>query len=121
LKEFLVSNRLEFLPLLPSQDVIDNLKTLCAELLQPIRDRYAKPIIISSGYRTSELNKAVGGSDTSDHLFGKAADLVVSDLRGLYDFIKTSGFSYDQLILENGCVHVGYRSLVANRNQAYIQ
>lgn len=46
-----------------------------AEQLQKIRDRYGKPIIISSGYRCDKLNKAVGGAKNSDHRFGAAGDI----------------------------------------------
>lgn len=46
-----------------------------AEQLQRIRDRYGKPIIISSGYRCDKLNRAVGGAKNSDHIFGAAADI----------------------------------------------
>ena len=45
------------------------------EQLQRIRDRYGKPIIISSGYRCDKLNRAVGGAKNSDHIFGAAADI----------------------------------------------
>ena len=46
-----------------------------AEQLQRIRDRYGKPIIISSGYRCDKLNRAVGGAKNSDHRFGAASDI----------------------------------------------
>lgn len=46
-----------------------------AEQLQRIRDRYGKPIIISSGYRCDKLNRAVGGAKNSDHIFGAASDI----------------------------------------------
>jgi hypothetical protein len=58
----------------PSKEIISNLTELSI-LLQKIRDIYNKPIIITSGYRSTKLNKAVGGSKTSQHRLGQAADI----------------------------------------------
>ena len=52
-----------------------NLLDLCQKILEPIRLMYGKPIIVSSGYRCIELNKIVGGSATSQHCLGEAADI----------------------------------------------
>lgn len=59
----------------PSDEIIDNLKKLCTNVLQPIRDKYGKPMVITSGYRCKALNKAVGGVKTSQHVLGQAADI----------------------------------------------
>lgn len=59
----------------PSQIIIDNLKMLCVLILEPLRYTLDKPIIINSGYRCKELNKAVGGVTDSHHLQGLAADI----------------------------------------------
>ena len=59
----------------PTDAVRQNLATLATQVLQPIRDRWRQPIIISSGYRSPQLNRAVGGSATSQHVLGQAADL----------------------------------------------
>jgi len=59
----------------PTTAVISNLQRLCQQVLQPIRDRYGKPIVVSSGYRCPALNKAVGGVKNSDHMYGCAADI----------------------------------------------
>ena len=56
-------------------EVQAKLRHLCEYILQPLRDAYDKPIIVSSGYRSEVLNRAVGGSPHSDHLFGCAADI----------------------------------------------
>lgn len=58
----------------PSKEIISNLTELSV-LLQKIRDIYNKPIIVTSGYRSTKLNKAVGGSKTSQHVKGQAADI----------------------------------------------
>lgn len=70
--------------------VRSNLIKLCGYILQPLREAYGHPIIISSGYRCQELNKAVGGAPNSDHLFGCAADIhsasnTASDNKALFD------------------------------------
>lgn len=65
----------------PTKSIINNLTEL-AELLEKIRIEYNKPIIITSGYRCEKLNKAVGGSKTSQHRLGQAADIrSVSDTK----------------------------------------
>lgn len=58
-----------------------------AKLLQKIRDKYGKPIIISSGFRSVELNDLVGGTRTSDHLHGNAADIYSENTEELFNLI----------------------------------
>ena len=58
----------------PNSLELKNLTNLTTKILQPIRDAFGKPIIISSGFRCVQLNKKVGGASNSDHLFGAAAD-----------------------------------------------
>lgn len=93
----------------PNEQIKAELTKLCTELLQPIRDKYGKPIIVSSGYRSEALNKAVGGSKTSQHRFGQAADIKASDgnQRALWDVIKSMIDNgeikqFGQLIWEKG-------------------
>jgi zinc D-Ala-D-Ala carboxypeptidase len=59
----------------PTNKVVENLTKLCATVLENIRTAYGKPIHINSGYRSPELNKAVGGVPTSEHQYGMAADI----------------------------------------------
>lgn len=61
----------------PSVKELANLRKLCQEVLQPIRDKYGKTITVTSGYRCPKLNRAVGGSTTSQHVFGQAADITL--------------------------------------------
>lgn len=61
----------------PSITEIMKLQKLCSEVLQPIRDKFKKPIVVTSGYRCPKLNAAVGGVRTSQHLLGEAADISV--------------------------------------------
>ena len=108
---------------MPSHAVIENLRALCRNVLEPARVVFGSPIYITSGYRCSALNKAVGGKPTSQHLRGEAADLQVNgmeNLRKLYNAIKEHGV-FDQLLYEsNGAtkwIHVSYKSS-GNRRQA---
>lgn len=74
-----------------------NLKTLCTEALQPIRDHYGVPVIVTSGYRSDALNEAVGGSGTSLHRRGLAADIDVMgvDDREVFDDIRAGELDID--------------------------
>ena len=100
----------------PSLRVIDSLQALVDNVLQPMRDRLGA-VSVSSGYRSPALNKAIGGSATSDHCFGYAADIQINGLdnRELAGWIK-GGSSFTQLILEfyedgkpsSGWVHISY-------------
>lgn len=105
----------------PDQAVIDNLRALCQNVLQPLRDGLQRAILTSSGYRCPRVNQAIGGAKTSQHLFGMAADINVGHLttEQLYQRIKKSGLVFDQLIQEfDRWVHVSYNpDLNANRRQ----
>jgi zinc D-Ala-D-Ala carboxypeptidase len=99
----------------PTEDIIANLKLLCKNILQPLRDE-AGAIMVSSGYRCPRLNKAIGGSKTSQHRFGQAADIkgVESSNAKLFAQIKKMKLPFDQLIWEFGTakepawVHVSF-------------
>lgn len=67
----------------------DNVNKLCETVLQPIRDLWGKPMKVLSGYRSPELNDAVGGSPTSQHRRAEAADISTEDVRGLYSLLLT--------------------------------
>ena len=55
--------------------IIDNLRALCQEVLEPLRRHLDRPVVISSGYRCKKLNQLVGGVHTSQHMTGEAADI----------------------------------------------
>ena len=101
----------------PSSQVIDNLQDLVTNILQPLRDKFG-PIVVTSGYRSQALNKAIGGSTTSDHCLGYAADFEASiDNRELAIYIRDN-MSFTQLISEfydgrpdSGWVHCSHNSL----------
>lgn len=98
----------------PNQEQIENLKTLCTKVLEPARQRLDIPFIINSGYRSAELNKAVGGVKNSYHLKGMAADIHADDrAQGAAIAASCLVSSYaDQVILEKRgskfWVHVQY-------------
>ena len=89
----------------PKVDEVDNLKKLCEKILQPLREEYKKPIIVSSGFRSEKLNNAVGGSSTSEHRYGMAADIhsisdTKEDNKEIFDLIVKMDLPYGQLINE---------------------
>lgn len=73
-----------------------------AQMLQIIRDQFASPLIVHSGYRCLELNRAIGGALHSQHMRFEAADFHVTgfSLRDVFDWIRGSGIAFGQLILE---------------------
>ena len=96
----------------PPQAAIAALKKLCTEVLEPVRLHFDRPVIVSSGYRSPELNRAIGGSGSSQHCKGEAADFTVPGVSvlDLAQWIQRN-LNYDQLIYEFGrWVHVSYRS-----------
>ncbi|MCQ2245458.1 MAG: D-Ala-D-Ala carboxypeptidase family metallohydrolase [Bacteroidaceae bacterium] len=105
-------------------DLIPNLKALCENVLQPLRDYVGVPVKISSGYRSPALNKAVGGSASSQHMKGEAADIVIPDKKtGLkwFEWMRTH-LTYNQLIWETNSrggswIHVGYKRIGKNKMQ----
>ena len=87
----------------PNEEQIANLRYLCEQILEPLRQHFNTPVLISSGYRCPELNKAVGGSKTSNHMFGYAADLHIPDIatgREWFTWIKDN-CQFDELIWEH--------------------
>lgn len=93
----------------PSNAVKKNLKKLCVDILQPLREKLGVPITVLSGYRSDKVNKLVGGSKNSQHMAGLAADIRVSNMKikDLIEVIRELNLPYDQLINEFGSwVHV---------------
>ena len=93
----------------PSDDIKKNLTLFINTVLDPIREDWGSPIIVSSGYRCPELNAKVGGVKTSGHLYGYCADLQVKGgmkkIRELANFIfewmKDHKMKFDELIWEH--------------------
>lgn len=96
----------------PNEEVKKNIENLVKYVLDPLRDMYGKPIYVNSGYRSEALNKAVGGSKTSQHRTGMAADIDTHAREGnieLFDLIAKN-LSFDQLIDEKdySWIHVSF-------------
>ncbi|MDO4496748.1 MAG: D-Ala-D-Ala carboxypeptidase family metallohydrolase [Bacteroidales bacterium] len=104
--------------------LIDSLRTLCSSVLEPLRQHYHTPIVVTSGYRCPELNRAVGGKEWSQHLKGQAADIRVPDAatgRRWLEWIRTH-CDFDQLIWETAdkrtfWIHVSFARTSPNRKQ----
>ena len=118
----------------PSQ-YIPVLSQLCKTILEPLRQHFGEPVIISSGYRCNQLNIKVGGAYASQHTLGEAADIVPlppagslsykpSALSSWFDWLKDNT-NFDQLILEHDSkgsywIHVSCRrNRKANRHQVF--
>ena len=113
---------------MPTEAHIANFKLLAENVFEPIRKHFRCPIIISSGYRSKELNAAIGGSLTSQHCQGEAIDIDMDGTpngvtnRMVFDYIKDN-LVFDQLIYEFGdannpdWVHVSYESTGKQRKQ----
>jgi hypothetical protein len=101
----------------PDQTAISNLQVLAVHVLQPIRDHYGKGVKVNSGFRHPDVNAKVGGSKTSDHCKGMAADIEIPGVPNaeLAEWIR-SNLPFTQVILEfytqgvpdSGWVHVSY-------------
>jgi zinc D-Ala-D-Ala carboxypeptidase len=116
---------------MPTEAHIANFKLLAEKVFEPIRIHFGKPIHISSGYRSEALNKAIGGSSTSQHCQGEAIDIDMDGHAGgitnkmVFDYIKDN-LNFDQLIAEfpvNGepaWVHVSYESTGKQRKQILV-
>lgn len=111
-------------PFEPSyDDVIENLKALAVNVLEPLRQQVGR-VIITSGYRCQQLNEAVGGVANSQHLRGEAADIhfTTPEIRDKYIrvLLKTN---FDQIILEpvnqpvKRWIHVSYKRSGVNRHK----
>lgn len=92
----------------PDADALANLQALVDLGLDPIRQALGRPVLISSGYRSPAVNKALGGAAFSQHTLGQAADFRVNGMTPaqLVAFIRTLDIPFDQLIEEPTWVHL---------------
>jgi len=109
---------------MPTPEHIENFKILAENIFEPIRKHFGVPIFVSSGYRSKELNTAIGGSLASQHLLGQALDLDMDGTKNgvtnkmVFDYIKAN-LNFDQLINEfdYSWVHVSYNPSGKQRKQ----
>ena len=102
---------------IPNQEQITNMQVLAVNVLQKVRDHYGRGVHVNSGFRHPDVNAAVGGSRTSDHTRGMAADIEIPGVANadLAEWIQQN-LDFTQLILEfytpgipdSGWVHVSY-------------
>jgi uncharacterized protein YcbK (DUF882 family) len=107
----------------PDNTAKANLTALVANILDPLREAYGKPIVVSSGYRCAKLNRAVGGVARSQHITGQAADIQSvskskADHKKLFELAQRLRLPYDQLIDEYDYkwVHISFNTK-GNRRQ----
>ncbi len=106
----------------PDKRIQRNLEKLVEFILDPLREAYGKPIVVTSGYRCEKLNRILGGVKTSQHVKGEAVDIrsaydTPEENKKIFDLIKDLNLPFDQLINEYGYdwIHVSYSEL--NRRQ----
>ena len=113
---------------MPNAEHTENLIDLANKIFEPIRKHFNKPIHISSGYRSKELNAKIGGANNSQHTKGQAIDIDQGDRKQnmeIFDFIKNN-LEFDQLILEHPVdglpdwIHVSYDTNAKQRKEILV-
>lgn len=106
----------------PDKKQQQNLKKLVEFILDPLREAYGKPIVVTSGYRCDKLNTILGGAKTSQHKLGEAVDIrsledTPEENKKIFDLIQELNLPFDQLINEYNYdwVHVSHSN--ENRKQ----
>lgn len=108
-------------------DALCHIELLVAKLLDPIREFIGEPVVITSGYRSEQVNKAVGGVHNSQHRKGQAADFIIPSIEAplLTDLFWeiSDRFDFDQLIYYNkqGFMHISYVCKLLNRNETFVR
>lgn len=97
----------------PNSEIVNNLEQLVDNILDPLREAYGKPIKVNSGYRCEALNVVVGGSKTSQHRYGLAADITTGsrlENKKLFILAKQLNLPFDQLIDEKAYswIHISF-------------
>lgn len=104
-------------------EVIENLRELCNKVLEPLRRRVGRVIVVG-GYRCEAVNRAVMGAEHSQHLRGEAADIHVTGLEMCRKYAAIlAQTDFDQMILEpqesikKRWIHISYKRNGKNRHQ----
>lgn len=106
--------------LIPSEKIRFAVRLLVLNLLQPLRNKVQRPLVLNSGYRSPALNKAVGGAKDSQHLKGEAADIFCKDAMDvllLAQIIFRYSLPFDQMILHDSFLHLSFRAIGQQRHQ----
>ena len=115
----------------PNEEQIENLKALCENILEPLRDYYeSRPIMVSSGFRSEKLSEAIGSSSRSAHCQGMAVDFeipgfdnkqVAAHVKNNFDFDQLISEYYEEGVADSGWIHVAYKRDGSNRKQSLIK
>ena len=115
----------------PNEEQIENLKALCENILEPLRDYYeSRPIMVSSGFRSEKLSEAIGSSSRSAHCQGMAVDFeipgfdnkqVAAHIKNNFDFDQLISEYYEEGIADSGWIHVSFKRDGSNRKQSLIK
>lgn len=98
--------------------VVENMKALVEQVLEPARQKLGKPITVNSGFRCQIHNRNVGGVANSQHLRGEAADICCKENKKLEEILTKMG-NYDQLIIYPTFIHVSYKKDGVNRKKKF--
>ena len=108
---------------IPPEEAVANLRRLCEGCLEPLREALGLPVVITSGFRTRELNSLLAhSSDRSQHMLGQAADFVIGKgsreelIRAFHQILIDPSIDFDQLILYPRFLHVSHVSKEKNRH-----
>lgn len=104
----------------PNAQQVAALRALCETVLQPLRDRIGRPLVVSSGFRSVTLNRRIGGSATSQHCKGEAADIMVPGMEvgDVVELIRAMHLPFDQVIDEfSRWVHCSHSGAAGNRGE----
>lgn len=104
----------------PNALQIEGLRHLCKNVLEPLRERVKRPIIVSSGFRSTTINRRIGGSSKSQHCRGEAADFTIPGMtvKEVVTLMRAMSLPFDQLIDEFGAwVHVSHSRTGKQRHQ----
>ena len=106
----------------PGPEAVENLKQLCKGCLEPLREELGLPVVVTSGFRSKELNSLLAhSSSTSQHMQGRAADFYVGRgsrellIKAFREILLNPKIDFDQLILYPTFIHVSYVSKEKNR------
>ena len=115
----------------PNEEQIENLKALCENILEPLRDYYeSRPIMVSSGFRSEKLSDAIGSSSRSAHCQCMAVDFeipgfdnkqVAAHIKNNFDFDQLISEYYEEGVADSGWIHVAYKRDGSNRKQSLIK
>lgn len=110
---------------IPNKQQENNLKKLVETILDPLREAYGKPIIVTSGFRCEKLNRILGGAKTSQHQTGEAVDIrsvqdTPEENKKIFDLIQKLDLPFDQLINEYNYDYIHVSCSDKNRKQTLV-